>query len=38
MDTSLSYAVDNTELQTLILASAQTLKENNKKCAAKQIF
>ena len=38
MDTSSSYIVDNTELQTLILASIQTLKRNNKKCGTEEVF
>ena len=38
MDTSSSYIVDNTELQTLVLASIQTLKLNNKKCGTEEIF
>ena len=38
MDTSSSYTVDNTELQTLILASIQTLKRNNKKCGTEEVF
>ena len=36
MDTSLSYVIDNTELQTL--TSIQTLKRNNKKCWTEEIF
>ena len=38
MDTSSSYIVDNTELQTLILATIQTLKRNNKRCGTEEIF
>ena len=38
MDTSLSYTVDNTELQTLMLASIQTLKRNNKKYETEEVF
>ena len=38
MDTSSSYIVDNTELQTLILASIQTLKRNNKRCGTEEVF
>ena len=38
MDTTSSYPVDNTELQTLILASIQTLKRNNKKCGTEEVF
>ena len=38
MDTSSSYIVDNTELQTLILASIQTLNRNNKKCGNEEVF
>ena len=38
MDTSSSYIVDNTELQTLILASIQTLKQNNKRCGTEKVF
>ena len=38
MDMSSSYIVDNTELQTLISASVQTLKRNNKKCGTKEVF
>ena len=38
MDTSSSNNIDNTELQTLILASIQTLKRNNKKCATEEVF
>ena len=38
MDTSSSYIVDNTGLQTLILASIQTLKRNNKKCGTEEVF
>ena len=36
MDTSSSYIVDNTELQTL--TSIQTLKQNNKKYGTEEIF
>ena len=38
MDTSSSNTVDNTELQTLILASIQFLKRNNKKCETEEVF
>ena len=38
MDTSSSYIVDNTELQTLILASIQTLKRNNNRCGTEEVF
>ena len=38
MDTSSSYILDNTELQTLILASMQTLKRNNKKYGTEEVF
>ena len=38
MDRPSSYTVDNTELQTLILASILTLKRNNKKCGTKEVF
>ena len=38
MDTSSSYTVDNTELKTLILASIQTLKRNNKNCRTEEVF
>ena len=38
MDTSSSYIVDNTELQTLILASIQTLKQNNNRCGTEEVF
>ena len=38
MDTSSSYIVDNTELQTLILATIQTLKRNNKRCLMEEVF
>ena len=38
MDTSSSYIVDNTELQTLILASIQTLKRTNKNCRTEEVF
>ena len=38
MDTSSSYIIDNTELKTLILASIQTLKRNNKKCGTEEVF
>ena len=38
MDTSLSNTVDNTGLQTLILASIQFLKRNNKKCETEEAF
>ena len=38
MDTSSSYIVDNTELQTLILATIQTLKRNNKRCGTEEVF
>ena len=38
MDTSSSYTVDNTELQTLILASIQTLKRTNKNCRTEEVF
>ena len=38
MDTSSSYIVDNTELQTLILASIQTLNRNNKKYGNEEVF
>ena len=38
MDTSSSYIVDNTKLQTLILASIQTLKQNSKKCGTEEVF
>ena len=38
MDTSSSYIVDNTELQTLVLASIQTLKRNNKKYGTEDVF
>ena len=38
MDTSLSYLVDNTEFQTLILGSIQILKQSNKKCAIEEFF
>ena len=38
MDTTSSYTVDNTELQTLILASIQTLKRNNNKCGTEEVF
>ena len=38
MDTSSSYIVDNIELQTLILATIQTLKRNNKRCGMEEVF
>ena len=38
MDTSSSYIVDNTELQTLISATIQTLKRNNKRCGTEEVF
>ena len=38
MDTSSSYTVDNTESQTLILASIQTLERSNKKCGTEEVF
>ena len=38
MDTPSSYIVDNTELQTLILATIQTLKRNNKRCGTEEVF
>ena len=38
MDTSSSYIVDNTKFQTMILASIQTLKRNNKKCGNEEVF
>ena len=38
MDTSSSNIVDNTRLQTLILASIQTLKRNNKKCGTEEVL
>ena len=38
MDTSSSYIVDNTELQTLIIASIETLKRNNKKSGTEEVF
>ena len=38
MDTSSSNTVDNTGLQTLILASIQTLKRNNKQCGTEEVF
>ena len=38
MDTSSSNTVDIAELQTLILASIQTLKQNNKKCGTEEVF
>ena len=38
MDTSSSYIVDNTELKTLILASIQTSKQNNKRCGTEKVF
>ena len=38
MDRSSRYTVDNTELQTLILASLQTLKRSNKKCGTEEVF
>ena len=38
MDTTSSCIVDNTELQTLILASIQTLKQNNKKMWDRRSF
>ena len=38
MDTSSSYIVDNTELQTLILASIQTLKRHNNSCGTEEVF
>ena len=38
MDTSSSYILDNTELQTLILASIQTLKRKNKKFGTEEVF
>ena len=34
----LSDTVDNIELKTLILASIQTLKRNNKKCGTEEVF
>ena len=34
----MSYTIDNTDLQTLILASIQTLKRNNKKQGTKEVF
>ena len=34
----LSNTVDNIELKTLILASIQTLKRNNKKCGTEEVF
>ena len=37
MDTSSSYIVDNTEVQTLILVSIQTLNRN-KKCGNEEVF
>ena len=38
MNMSLSNTVDNTGLQTLILASIQTLKRNNRKCGTEEVF
>ena len=38
MDTSSSYTVDNTESQTLILASIQTLERSNKKRGTEEVF
>ena len=38
MDTSSSTAVNNTDLQALILASIQTLKRNKKKCGSEDVF
>ena len=38
MDTSSSYIIENIELQTLILASIQTWKQNNKKCGTEEVF
>ena len=38
MNTTSSNTVDNTGLQTLILASIQTLKRNSKKCGTKEFF
>ena len=38
MDRSSRYTVDNTELQTQILASLQTLKRSNKKCGTEEVF
>ena len=38
MDTPSSNTVDNTGFQTLILASMQTLKRNNKKCGTEEVF
>ena len=38
MDTSSSSTVHNTELQTMILASIQTLKRNKNKCGTEEVF
>ena len=38
MDTSSSNTVDNSGLETLILASIQTLKRNYKICGTKEVF
>ena len=38
MDTSSRYIVDNTKFQTMLLASIQTLKRNNKKCGNEEVF
>ena len=38
MATPSSNTVDNTGFQTLILASMQTLKRNNKKCGTEEVF
>ena len=38
MDRSSRYTVDNTELQTQILASLQTLKRSNKKFGTEEVF
>ena len=38
MDASSSYIIENIKLQTLILASIQTWKQNNNKCGTEEFF